>query len=173
MSYLNADGGEPPKAVQPEPQGYDSLALQGDESTSYGEGEDDRWVTVYGFQPGDQHTVLKEFQKCGSILLFGSGREDRVNWTHLQYSSTFGAQRALLKNGQTVGGKLMVGVKPLESRHRTAAESLASEPHTSLLAPASPVVVRPYKLSGSSSQGGAPQQASSMWAMTKMYILGS
>ncbi len=61
------------------------------------QGDDDGWVTVYGFGPGDQHSVLREFQKCGSILLFGSGREDRVNWTHIQYSvrSTFGTVHIL------------------------------------------------------------------------------
>ena len=46
-------------------------------------GSNDTWVTVYGFNPEDQAAVLREFSKCGDILRFGSGREDRVNWIHL------------------------------------------------------------------------------------------
>lgn len=48
--------------------------------------EDEKWVTVYGLQGGDEPSILREFQKCGTIVQFGSGRDDRVNWTHIMYS---------------------------------------------------------------------------------------
>ena len=48
--------------------------------------EEDKWVTVYGLQGGDEASILREFQKCGTIVQFGSGRDDRVNWTHIMYS---------------------------------------------------------------------------------------
>ena len=66
--------------------------------------------------------------------------------------SNFGAQRALLKSGQTVGGRLMVGVKPLEGQHRAAADSLSKAAQPQVTAPVRPVTIRPYKLDGSNSQ---------------------
>lgn len=204
--------------------------------------EGDRWVTVYGFQPSDEPAIWREFQKCGTILQYGSGRDDRVNWTHIQFSvcsvsqmrtppkrmqhsviaylsfspsllhptimalsrliintsqtgqrfltdschslqlprsatttklasrftqeyirfgqlrmhlllqSNFGAQRALLKSGQILGGRLMIGVKPLENMHKAAAESISKAPQSQSSAPARSLVVRPYKLNGNASQ---------------------
>ena len=43
-------------------------------------------MTVFGFQPGDTHAVLREFTKCGDVVHFGSGRDDAVNWVHIHYS---------------------------------------------------------------------------------------
>ena len=150
---------------------------------------EDTWITVYGFQSGDQQLVLREFAKCGDILHFGSGREDKVNWVHIQYAvsnlplymelwsmadlahdvpwliagertlsqllllqNNYQAQRALLKNGQTVGGKLMIGVKPLEDRHRAAAENLSGSGSKMQRHVKKSMVVRPYKLDGPTSQ---------------------
>ena len=66
--------------------------------------------------------------------------------------SNFGAQRALLKNGQIIGGRLMVGVKPLESMHKAAAESINKAPQLQITAPVRPVTIRPYKLDGPNAQ---------------------
>lgn len=48
--------------------------------------DDDVWVTVYGFQPSQQHLIMKEFSKCGDILKFGDGHEDGTNWVHIQFA---------------------------------------------------------------------------------------
>jgi hypothetical protein len=37
--------------------------------------DSDVWVTVFGFQPGQLHLIMKEFAKCGDIVHFGNGRE--------------------------------------------------------------------------------------------------
>lgn len=55
-------------------------------SEAHSQAEEDKWVTVYGLQGGDEASILREFQKCGTIVQFGSGRDDRVNWTHIMYS---------------------------------------------------------------------------------------
>ena len=46
----------------------------------------DEWVTVFGFQPAQLQTVMREFSRCGDIQNFGSFREDHVNWVHIQYA---------------------------------------------------------------------------------------
>ncbi len=48
--------------------------------------QDDCFVTVFGFQPEHAAEVMREFARCGEILSFGSGREDKVNWVHIQYA---------------------------------------------------------------------------------------
>lgn len=58
----------------------------------------------------------------------------------------------MLKNGQIIGGRLMVGVKPLESMHRAAADSISKAPQLQVTAPVRPVTIRPYKLDGPKAQ---------------------
>ena len=43
-------------------------------------------MTVFGFQPEHAAEVMREFARCGEVLSFGSGREDKVNWVHIQYA---------------------------------------------------------------------------------------
>lgn len=91
--------------------------------------------TAMGFLSHTCNTSHSKFQKLNIWLQSG-----------------FGAQRALLKNGLIISGKLMVGVKPLENLHRGAAESMNKAPHMQITAPVRPVIIRPYKLEGSQSQ---------------------
>jgi hypothetical protein len=44
------------------------------------------WVTVFGFPPSAETLIMQEFSRCGDILHFVSGRDDAVNWTHIQYA---------------------------------------------------------------------------------------
>lgn len=46
----------------------------------------------------------------------------------------------------------MVGVKPLESMHRAAADSISKAPQLQVTAPVRPVTIRPYKLDGPKAQ---------------------
>ena len=43
-------------------------------------------MTVFGFLPEAQAAIMREFARCGEILSFGSGREDKVNWVHIQFA---------------------------------------------------------------------------------------
>ncbi|XP_021910968.1 nuclear pore complex protein NUP35, partial [Carica papaya] len=79
--------------------------------------DDEEWVTVYGFSPGDTNLVLREFEKCGVILKHVPGPRD-ANWMHIQYQHRFDAQKALSKNGKQISGVLVVVVKTLDSIQR-------------------------------------------------------
>ncbi|KAI4329218.1 hypothetical protein L6164_021505 [Bauhinia variegata] len=80
---------------------------------------EEEWVTVYGFSPGDTNFVLREFEKCGQILKHVPGPRD-ANWMHILYQNRSDALKALNKNGMQVNGVLLVGVKPLDPIQRQA-----------------------------------------------------
>ncbi|KAK4267415.1 hypothetical protein QN277_024199 [Acacia crassicarpa] len=80
---------------------------------------EEEWVTVYGFSPGDTNLVLREFEKCGVILKHIPGPSD-ANWMHILYQNRSDAQKALNKNGMQLNGVLIVGVKPLDPIQRQA-----------------------------------------------------
>ncbi|RYQ98402.1 hypothetical protein HN51_042613 [Arachis hypogaea] len=80
---------------------------------------EEEWVTVYGFSPGDTNLVLREFEKCGEILKHVPGPRD-ANWMHILYQNRSDAQKALNKNGMQLNGVLIVGVKPLDPMQRQA-----------------------------------------------------
>lgn len=79
--------------------------------------DEEEWVTVYGFPPGDTNLVLREFEKCGVILKHVPGPRD-ANWIHILYQNRADAQRALSKNGMQINGVLIVGVKPVDPIQR-------------------------------------------------------
>ncbi|XP_019052907.1 PREDICTED: nuclear pore complex protein NUP35 [Nelumbo nucifera] len=81
--------------------------------------DEEEWVTVYGFSPGDTNLVLREFEKCGVILKHIPGPRD-ANWIHVLYQNHSDAQKALNKNGMQINGVLIVGVKPLDPIQRQA-----------------------------------------------------
>jgi len=81
---------------------------------------------VYGF--GRQHVpaVLSEFQRCGEIVQWGAfGASDDANFLHLQFSNKWAAERALQRNGLEIAPNLIVGVRPIDARHKAAAEAHA------------------------------------------------
>ncbi|KAF9615498.1 hypothetical protein IFM89_023880 [Coptis chinensis] len=53
-----------------------------------GDLDEEEWVTVYGFSPGDTNLVLREFEKCGTILKHVPGPRT-ANWMHILYQSLF------------------------------------------------------------------------------------
>ncbi|OWM76505.1 hypothetical protein CDL15_Pgr005469 [Punica granatum] len=81
--------------------------------------DEEEWVTVYGFSPGDTNLVLREFEKCGVILKHVPGPRD-ANWIHILYQNRSDAQKALSKNGMQINGVLLVGVKPVDPMQRQA-----------------------------------------------------
>ncbi|KAL9244612.1 hypothetical protein vseg_018373 [Gypsophila vaccaria] len=80
---------------------------------------EEEWVTVYGFSPGDTNYVLREFEKCGVTLKHIPGPKN-ANWMYILYQNRADAQRALSKNGMQINGVLIVGVKPVDPVQRQA-----------------------------------------------------
>lgn len=74
---------------------------------------EEEWVTVYGFSPGDTNLVLREFEKCGVILKHVPGPRN-ANWMHILYQNRADARKALSKNGAQINGVLIVGVRPVD-----------------------------------------------------------
>ncbi|XP_020585090.1 nuclear pore complex protein NUP35 [Phalaenopsis equestris] len=97
--------------------------------------DEEEWVTVYGFAPGDTNLVLREFEKCGTILKHLPGPRD-ANWMHILYQNRYDARRALGKNGAQINSVLIIGVKPVDYAQRQYLdERLNSSNHASLLIP--------------------------------------
>nr|XP_010915415.1 nuclear pore complex protein NUP35 isoform X2 [Elaeis guineensis] len=91
--------------------------------------DEEEWVTVYGFSPGDTNMVLREFEKCGTILKHIPAPRN-ANWMHILYQSRYDAQKALAKNGVQLNSILIIGVKTVDpQQHQYLNESLNSSYH--------------------------------------------
>ncbi|CAO2199440.1 unnamed protein product [Urochloa humidicola] len=88
-----------------------------DSAPAAGRVDEEEWVTVFGFSPGDTNLVLREFEKCGIVLRHVPGPRD-ANWMHILYQSQYDAQKALAKHGQQLNSVLIIGVKPVDARQR-------------------------------------------------------
>ncbi|KAG0502386.1 hypothetical protein HPP92_002458 [Vanilla planifolia] len=97
--------------------------------------DEEEWVTVYGFAVGDTNLVLREFEKCGTILKHVPGPRD-ANWMHILYQNGYDARRALAKNGVQINSVLIVGVKPVDPLQRQYLnEKLESSKHGGMVLP--------------------------------------
>ncbi|XP_010487485.1 PREDICTED: nuclear pore complex protein NUP35 [Camelina sativa] len=81
--------------------------------------DEEEWVTVYGFSPGDTNLVLREFEKCGMILKHVPGPSN-ANWMHILYQNRSDAHKALNKGGMMINGVVIVGVKPVDPIQKQA-----------------------------------------------------
>ncbi|EES02290.1 hypothetical protein SORBI_3003G028100 [Sorghum bicolor] len=88
-----------------------------DSAPAAGRVDEEEWVTVFGFPPGDTNMVLREFEKCGIVLRHVPGPRD-ANWVHILYQSRHDAQKALAKHGQQLNIVLIIGVKPVDPWQR-------------------------------------------------------
>ncbi|KAL6838785.1 hypothetical protein ACP4OV_031499 [Aristida adscensionis] len=88
-----------------------------DSTPATGRVDEEEWVTVFGFSPGDTNLVLREFEKCGIVLRHVPGPRD-ANWVHILYQSRYDAQKALAKHGQQLNSVLIIGVKPVDPWQR-------------------------------------------------------
>ncbi|EFJ49707.1 hypothetical protein VOLCADRAFT_59188, partial [Volvox carteri f. nagariensis] len=132
---------------------------------------DDVWVTVFGFTQQDVPLVLRELHNCGDIISWGFG-EREANFIHVQYQNKYGAQRALIRNGEQLTSSLIIGVKPLDPRHRQQVASLQEGPDGPAQAYRPKLVPeRPYRVEMVTGQR-IPQQNRSV--LTRMYefVLG-
>ncbi|KAG8045602.1 hypothetical protein GUJ93_ZPchr0008g13415 [Zizania palustris] len=55
-----------------------------DSTLAAGRVDEEEWITVFGFLPGDTNLVLGEFEKCGIVLRHVPGPRD-ANWMHVLY----------------------------------------------------------------------------------------
>lgn len=86
------------------------------------------WVTVFGFAASQSTAVLEYFNSLGVIDAHEPGQG---NWMHMKYSTLWGAQKALAKNGTVlpIFGTCMIGVVPANravENVKAAAESFMS-----------------------------------------------
>ncbi|EOA31012.1 hypothetical protein CARUB_v10014156mg [Capsella rubella] len=81
--------------------------------------DEEEWVTVYGFSPGDTNLVLREFEKCGMILKHVPGPRN-ANWMNILYQNRSDAHKALNKSGMMINGVVIVGVKPVDPIQKQA-----------------------------------------------------
>eukprot|EP00898_Chlorokybus_atmophyticus_P005883 jgi/Chlat1/6296/Chrsp44S05878 len=141
---------------------------------------DDCWVTVFGFSEEDTGLVLREFQKCGDIVNYGTFAPGRANWIHIQYQNKYQARKALSRNGIQLSSTLIVGVKVPSPWQRSAfqdrcapVDALHALPQKSTPVPVA-AVQRPYLVDGASKQTGAtlPQVNRSLWGKITEHILG-
>ncbi|XP_047327432.1 nuclear pore complex protein NUP35-like [Impatiens glandulifera] len=86
--------------------------------------DEEEWITVYGFLPGDTNLVLREFEKCGVILKHVLGPR-ASNWMNILYQSRADAQKALSRNGLQINSVLIVGVKAVDpGQHQSLNERM-------------------------------------------------
>ncbi|KAG2430575.1 hypothetical protein HXX76_010093 [Chlamydomonas incerta] len=133
---------------------------------------EDDWVTIFGFGQQDVPLVLREFHRCGDILAWGFG-ETGANFMHVRYQNKYGAQRALIRNGEQLTPSLIIGVKPLDPRHRARVESLAEGPDAAGAAfRPKPVPERPYRVEATVGQARVPQPSRGVFGRVYEFVLG-
>lgn len=146
-------------------------------SSPVGNLNEEEWVTVYGFSPGDTNLVLREFEKCGFILKHVPGPRN-ANWMHILYQNHLDAQKALNKDGTQINGVLIVGVRRVDpAQHQALNERLNNQgfmplPHTSVVKSLEPVSSsapsQPYYLQNGSNS--AKQSGGSIATPTKSVV---
>jgi hypothetical protein len=133
-----------------------AAAAHGDEENDTEDDDASCWVTAFGFSPADTALALEALASCGDVLAFGSGRgggddsgcstssaaSSSVNWIHVRFATRYQAARALAKDSCLLaGGRLLLGVRPLQPAHRGAAARVAA---AAAAAPAAGSLSSPY-----------------------------
>uniref|UniRef100_A0A0D9UXZ2 Nuclear pore complex protein NUP35 n=1 Tax=Leersia perrieri TaxID=77586 RepID=A0A0D9UXZ2_9ORYZ len=117
-----------------------------DSAPAAGRVDEEEWVTVFGFSPGDTNLVLREFEKCGIVLRHVPGPRD-ANWMHILYQSRHDAQKALDKHGQQLNSVLIIGVKQVDPWQRPYLNENTNENFqvgATVPFPSQPVVPSPF-----------------------------
>eukprot|EP00899_Mesostigma_viride_P011693 jgi/Mesvir1/20524/Mv12402-RA.1 len=89
---------------------------------------EDRWVTVYGFNPEDAELVLREMRKCGDVCMVDTFSSGRTNYVHLMFANVYQARNALAKDGIHFTPHMIIGVKPLDPSLRETVRGRAPPP---------------------------------------------
>ncbi|KAF0915949.1 hypothetical protein E2562_000585 [Oryza meyeriana var. granulata] len=124
LSPTTASGQQPQQQQQkvtlitlPPPREVARPEMPRDSTPAAGRVDEEEWITVFGFLPGDTNLVLREFEKCGIVLRHVPGPRD-ANWMHILYQSRHDAQKALSKHGQQLNSVLIIGVKQVDPWQR-------------------------------------------------------
>jgi hypothetical protein len=84
-------------------------ALDSSHTPPLQEGELSRWVTVFGFAPGQQSQVLREMRSIGPVL---EHRLCKGNWMHVRYENSLQAQAACSRSSRLLNDATMIGIVP-------------------------------------------------------------
>lgn len=161
-----ADGVPGPLAATQQQAGSNMMRLE-----PVGQSED-TWVTVFGFSTDDLALVLREFQRCGDILQWGTfGASTQSNFIHIQYQTKYAAQRALLRNGEQLSSTLIIGVKQLEQRHREHVETYGSSSSSPGPKSITQGPVRPYRVDVTQAQA-LPHRSRTLVQKLSEFVLG-
>lgn len=71
-------------------------------------GEEENWITVFGFPPSAASMVLAHLSHCGTIL--DKQYPTQGNWAHVRFSTRVEKARAISLNGRQLTPGIMVGV---------------------------------------------------------------
>ncbi|PLW16870.1 hypothetical protein PCANC_09441 [Puccinia coronata f. sp. avenae] len=125
-------------------------------------------VYVFGFTPSQQSFVMDHFSSIGELLCPPELSSEGGNWAIVTYKHNTAAQRAVRKNGEILGGIIMIGCKfadssysPVEARDtRPGSEQRKFAGATTGLARTSSMIVsRSLKTYDSTEAFATPTQA--------------
>ncbi|EFP76582.1 uncharacterized protein PGTG_02043 [Puccinia graminis f. sp. tritici CRL 75-36-700-3] len=68
-------------------------------------------VHIFGFTPSQQSFVMEHFSSIGELVCPPELSAEGGNWATLSYKHNTAAQRAVRKNGEILGGIIMIGCK--------------------------------------------------------------
>ncbi|CAH7668005.1 hypothetical protein BY996DRAFT_6699913 [Phakopsora pachyrhizi] len=111
-------------------------------------------VHVFGFTPSQQSFVINHFVSIGELACPAELPTEGGNWATLTFKHSSAAQRAVRKNGEILGGIIMVGCKWVDEAHNACQDSEETLP----LANRSALEAR--KLGGASGGGGLARSSS-------------
>ncbi|CAG9464382.1 unnamed protein product [Pedinophyceae sp. YPF-701] len=141
----------------------------------------DNWVTVFGFLAYDAKTVVAEMRRCGDILQHGQYGREGANYMHMQFASPEDVRRALALDGQQITPSLIIGVKPIDPRHKEDVLAYIDTHRTpinpaqrmrSLSPPPRSAPVRPHRVQLDGGTTPLPQPAKSTWGKIASYVFG-
>ncbi|OAV87088.1 hypothetical protein PTTG_02316 [Puccinia triticina 1-1 BBBD Race 1] len=74
-------------------------------------------VHVFGFTPSQQSFVMDHFSSIGELVCPPELSTEGGNWATVSYKHSMAAQRAVRKNGEILGGIIMIGCKFADSSY--------------------------------------------------------
>lgn len=128
-------------------------------------------VHVFGFPTSALDLVLDYFSQFGDIASRSPSPEGG-NWVTIEYTQPWSAARAARKNGEVLGGVLMVGVKVVDEDHLKRALA-ASESGANDALGVSPGAGTPRPVSSASGAVGVPQGGSTIGRPVQVFGPGS
>ncbi|GAA5935565.1 hypothetical protein JCM1841_004429 [Sporobolomyces salmonicolor] len=116
-------------------------------------------VNVFGFPSSALELILDYFSQFGEIMSKTPSQEGG-NWVTIVYAQPWAAARAVRKNGEVLGGVLMVGVKAVDEDglRRALAGSEGSDGLSSHVPTPTAGTPRPASVAGGASGVGKPVQ---------------